>query len=78
MSCDDYFGKSFSLFLPELFPWTAGILADADIVECASTLGFLCDPCGDLASFAVKSLNRKGLGKVREENRIDQARILVA
>jgi hypothetical protein len=37
----------------------------------------LCDLCGDFASFAVKSLNRKGLGKVGEENRIDQARILV-
>lgn len=41
------------------------------------SLGFLCDLCGDFASFAVKSLKREGLGKVREENRTDQARILV-
>jgi hypothetical protein len=45
-------------------------------VECAFR-DFFGTPCGDFAFFAVKSLNRKGLGKVREENRIDQARILV-
>jgi hypothetical protein len=70
-------GKVF-LFSPRTLPWTAGISADADIVATSvPSLGFLCDLCGDFASFAVKSLNRKGLGKVREENRIDQARILV-
>ena len=41
------------------------------------SLGFRCDLCGDFASFAGKSLKRKGLVKVREENRTDQARILV-
>ena len=55
------------------------ISADADIVATSvPSLGFLCDLCGDFASFAVKSLNRKGFGKVREEREeIDQARTLV-
>jgi hypothetical protein len=79
LPCDAWFGKSFSLFSPELFPWTAGISADAEIVTTSvPPLGFLCDLCGDSASFAVKSLNRKGLGKVREEREeIDLARTLV-
>jgi hypothetical protein len=77
LSCDDYFGKSFSLFSQNSSHGLPGFRQMQIVATGVPSLGFRCDLCGDFASFAGKSLKRKGLVKVREENRTDQARILV-